>query len=572
MLKKINSSVIALFLFFTYSPLTWGENVHLYQDVSEESVYFSAVDYLRRNDVFMNTPHFYPEKIISRAEFIKYLVVLNNPRFIRIPAELPFEDTQNDAWYAPYFKEAIDLGILDERELYAEPYKQLTMHDALALLFHSQSIPIPNVYRDEIPYTDIKPDSFNAALFMRAIALKIVEPMRADYFGMYRRVTRGQAANMIYRLDLAANGLNAINNSASANPDYAPELQKIINVWQLVETNFIYEENIDKAAMSDAALEAMVEALGDKYSSYMDQQKTSAFFGSIEGNVEGIGAVLGYNEAKEVIIMSLIPDSPAEKIGLLSKDVIAEVEGQDVLGKTIEEIVPLIKGPKGTTVKLKIRRGVNFLEYTIQRELINIKALDYDIIDNGSIYHIKLSQFGATADQELIQVLNVFKNDPQAKGLILDLRNNPGGLLDVTVDFLGHFIEAEKELVHVNYKDYSQVLLSHGDAEMKDVPMTVLINGLSASASEIVAGALKDYKLATLVGETTFGKGSVQSLKMMTDQSSLKLTVARWLTPNGFNINEEGVSPDVLASDNIETSEDEALSVAITEVKKRMNP
>ncbi|MCH7761781.1 hypothetical protein IIA15_10360, partial [candidate division TA06 bacterium] len=234
--------------------------------------------------------------MINKAEFVKYLVLLNSPEFRpSSTADLPFEDTRNNAWYASYFKEAIKLGILDDRARKAEPDKKLTLIDALTLLFHSQSIPIPNVYKGNIPYTDVARNTQSQALIMRALSLDIILPQRHDYVGIYLRINRAQAARMIYKMDLVTLG-SAYSNGLPQISTYTPELDKIISVWELIENSYLRTDSIDKAAITNLVLKTLVDQLDDPYSAYMDQEENKNFLDSLDGEIEGIGAVVGFND------------------------------------------------------------------------------------------------------------------------------------------------------------------------------------------------------------------------------------------------------------------------------------
>ena len=566
--KKFLTAVFAVFVLFSIAP---GAFAFEYKDVPADSAYFYPIDYLRRNNVFKDTPNFYPDTLISKAEFIKYLVILNSPDFKTIGTiTLPYEDTQNNAWYAPYFKEAIKLGILDSRDKKAEPNKKLTVVDALTLLFHSQSIPIPNVYKGTIPYTDVLKNNQSAALVMRALQLDLILPQRNDFVGIYQRVTRAMAARMIYKLDLVTLG-GPTSNGLPQLSNHGPELEKIISVWELIEKGYIKRDSIDKKTITDTVLKDLVGKLGDPYSVYMNETENSAFLDNLGGQIEGIGAVIGYNEKKEIVIVSPIKGSPAEKAGIMAKDVILKVDDESTTGKTLEQVVSEIKGPKGTTVKIDISRSSGSRTFTIVRDVINIPAVKYELIDNGRIMHLNLNQFNFDANTEFEKALTVLKGDPNIKGLILDMRGDPGGLLDVAVTVLGHFVKAQDEAVTIEYADYSQVLLSRGEAELANFPMVVMINGGSASASEIVAGALQDYKLATVVGETSFGKGTVQEVNYFSDNSSLKLTVAKWLTPNHRSIQDGGIEPDIKILDDEQTQADEQLDKAVQVLSQKIH-
>jgi len=238
---------------------------------------------------------------------------------------------------------------------------------------------------------------------------------------------------------------------------------------------------------------------------------------------------------------------------------------------SLEDIVGQNKGPRGTTVKLRVKRSTGYKTFTIERALIEIPSVEYELINGGSIIHLMMSQFNYNAGIEFGNAVSDITSNPSIKGLILDLRGNPGGLLDECLRILGYFIKSQEELVTIHYSDYTQVLLGRGDAELNAFPIVVLIDGGSASASEIVAGALQDYGLAPIIGETSFGKGTVQEMNYFIDNSSLKLTVAKWLTPKRQEIQGNGIVPDIKIADNLNTEADEQLDRAIQELSKLMN-
>jgi len=568
MLKKWLTGLIGLIIFLSLSPVT---KAYEYLDVPRDSNSYYPIDYLRRNDVFKDTQYFYPDLLISKAEFIKYLVVLNSPNFTTSThVDLPFLDTRNNAWYSSYFKEAIKLGILDDRERYIEPNKKLSMIDALTLVFHSQSIPIPNVYKGNIPYSDVKRNSSAAPLIMRALELNLIKPQRNDYVGIYQRIDRATAAYMIYKMELVTLGTPTSNGISNSN-SYGIELQKIISVWELVEDSYVNNASLDTSLLADGAIRGMIEQLDDPYSSYFNEEENKNFFDNIDGEIEGIGAVIGFNENEEVAIISPIKDGPADNAGIKGGDIVHSVDDIDVRGMSLAEVVGLIKGPKGSTVKLRVKRDGQFKTISIIRDVVRVPSIEYETIENGNIMLVNFYQFNQNAPQEFQEVVDIIGNSSSIKGMIIDLRDNPGGLLDAVVRILGHMTVTNSDIVKINYTDFSQTLLSRGSGELVGFPIVILINGGSASASEILAGALQDYNLATIVGETSFGKGTVQEINYFTDNSSLKLTVAKWFTPKNQEIQEFGISPDVKVIDIESTEKDEQLETAISELHKLMH-
>ena len=561
-MKKLLISLLASILLFTNLSFA-------YEDVPSESENFYAIEYLRRNDVIQETKFFHPDTLITKAEFVKYLVRLNNPDFVIKPgAKLPFEDTEDNKWYAPYFQEAIKLGILSDRNAKAEPYKKLTVVNALELVFHSQSIPIPKKYVGEIPYEDVKRNKAVAPLIMRALEFDLIKPKDQENVGIYKRITREEAARMIYKMDLVNLEAPSKKSSSEINSlDFG--LRKIISAWELIHSNYVNKDDVDYDKLSDEAISAMTNALGDTYSTYLDETQNTAFSDDLDGEIEGIGAYIGLEE-EGVTIITPMEGSPAKKAGVKAGDVVKKVDDTDTEGMGLMEVVNLIKGPKGTKVKIEFDRNGNRVTLEIVRDKININAIEYETKDNGKVMYIKLSTFNQNAAKEFQDVANVITANKDIKGIILDLRNNPGGLLDAAVRILNNLLKPSSAAVHVQYNYFKYTQYTTGGGELTDYPMVVLVNKGSASASEIVAGALKDYGLATIVGETTFGKGTVQEVNYFTDQTSLKLTVAKWLTPLNHSIQDNGVEADIQAVDNDNTSTDEALNAAMSEIRKLM--
>lgn len=537
-----------------------------YDDVHHTSPYYYSVEYLRRNDVIRESKLFKPDILITKAEFIKYLVLLNSPDFDQTQkVALPFEDTRNNASYSPYFQEAIKLGILDERDKKIEPYKKITKLEALELLFHSKSIPIPRRHVGPIPYSDVKNNTQNQALIMRAIGLGIVEPERNDYFGLYKRVNRILAADMIFQMDMI--DLRAPKGNSSSD-SLTPQLKKVVNSWDLITSNFYDKDRIDTNEMSQIAIRALVESLDDPYSAFMDAEENKIFNDDLDGQFEGIGAYIGVNDDEEAIIISPIKDSPAYQAGIKAGDVVKKVDETDVTGESLYDVVNRIKGPKGSTVKITVKRGNQILTISVVRDTIYIKSVEYEVIGNGDIMHIQLSSFSQTAIQEFREVVEIISQNPKIKGVILDMRDNPGGLLDAAVGILNFILPKESEAVHIKYNYFNYTQHTTGEGELSKYPMIVLINKGSASASEIVAGALKEYGIATLIGETSFGKGTVQEVNYFGDNSSLKLTVAEWLTPKKNSIQGNGVDPDITVLNGESDTEDKQLNRAIQEINK----
>ncbi|HEX6290477.1 MAG TPA: S41 family peptidase [Herpetosiphonaceae bacterium] len=325
-------------------------------------------------------------------------------------------------------------------------------------------------------------------------------------------------------------------------------------VWSLVDSKFYHTEPLDYGKMTYGAIEGMLKSLEDDYTFFEEPRATEQTRERMSGEVEGIGAYLEFRDNK-LLILSPIEESPAEKAGLLAGDQIIKVDDRDMapivegLSSTeaARKAATFIRGPKGTTVKLTIVRAATneTLEVSIVRDAVPLISVRSYLLD-GNIAYVQVSEFKETTTGELDKVLNKALAQKPA-GLILDLRNNPGGLLESAREMLGRFVPdgmALKEEFSDGKTSEMEIIRNSGAADALDIPMVVLVNSGSASASEIVAGALRDHQRATLLGEKTFGKGSVQSIEPLSDGSSARITIAHWLTPNGTEIHKKGIEPD----------------------------
>ena len=302
-----------------------------------------------------------------------------------------------------------------------------------------------------------------------------------------------------------------------------------------------YDGTLDTKALIDGANKGLVEAAGDDYTIYMTAKDATDYNNSLEGNIGGgIGAVIGLKNEK-VAISSVLADNPAIKAGLLGGDIILEINDESTSDMTVDSAVAKIRGEAGTTVKLKIQRGTEIKDFTVTRAIINNPSVTSTIENNIGI--ITISRFDdSTGSLAKIAAKNFIKQD--VKSVILDLRDNPGGYVDAAVDVASLWLNDQAVVTERKNGLITETLKSDTDAVLKGLPTIVLVNGNSASASEIVSGALQDYKLAKIVGEKSFGKGSVQQLVDLNNGAQLKVTVARWYTPNGRNITKEGITPD----------------------------
>lgn len=330
-----------------------------------------------------------------------------------------------------------------------------------------------------------------------------------------------------------------------------------------------YDGKLDEQALEDGLKEGLVEAAGDPYTEYLTEDENREFNEQLNGSFEGIGAELSKDD-KSIVIIAPIDGFPAEKAGLRAKDIISEINGESAYDISTTEAVKKIRGPKGTKVKLQIIRDGRPLEFEITRDNITIPSIESEVTADG-IGILKVSRFGDDTSQLARKAAAEFRSK-NVKGLILDVRGNPGGLLDASVELADLWLDPGS--VVLQEKRDGEVIKTYRANEpspLKGIPTIVLIDEGSASASEIVAGALKDNGAATTLGVASYGKGSVQELRELDAGGVLKVTIARWHTPEGRNIDEEGIEPDKkveISEEDIKSKRDPQKDAAIEQLKR----
>lgn len=327
------------------------------------------------------------------------------------------------------------------------------------------------------------------------------------------------------------------------------DLSLFWSVWDIVENSYVDITNVDEQDQIYGAIAGMINALNDPYSVFMTPEESEEFLSGLDGELEGIGAELTVEDGK-LIIVSPLKGSPAEQQGLLPGDHIYLVNEAPTSEMTLWGAIMQIRGEPGTDVTLTIlREGIEQpLVFTITRQKIDVPSVEltYKEYEGQNFVHLAVYQFGDDTYNEFeTAVRSVLLTGPE--GLVLDLRMNGGGYLDVSVEMLSEFFADKRTGVIVKRLNRDdEIMETTGNGQLADLPMVVLIDGGSASASEIVAGALQDYERAILMGTQSFGKGSVQELKDLKDGSSLRLTIAKWYTPLGQNIDHMGITPDIV--------------------------
>ena len=323
-----------------------------------------------------------------------------------------------------------------------------------------------------------------------------------------------------------------------------------------------YNGKLDEDKLLDGLKSGLVGASGDPYTVYLDAKSAKEFEESLNGEFDGIGAEIATKE-NQLQVVAPLPDTPAEKAGLRPGDPIIAINGKDTAGMTTELAVSKIRGKKGTTVKITIVRDNEPKELEITRSRIVVEDASGEILAND-IGYIELRTFGDSSGAQVRRIAEGFASKG-IKKVILDMRNNSGGLLNQAVDVSSIWLNGEVVVEERGLNSDTEILRADRDGVLRGTQLVILINGGSASASEIVAGALHDHGVAKLIGEKTFGKGSVQTLEDLPNGGQLKVTIARWFTPKGVNINKDGIKPDQkveLTDDDFDKDRDPQLDAA----------
>ncbi len=330
----------------------------------------------------------------------------------------------------------------------------------------------------------------------------------------------------------------------SANSELPDELDysSVDELYNQLRRN--YDGELELVDVMNGIKKGLAQSAGDSYTVYLSEEEAKEFKDELNGTFTGIGAELG-SKNDRIVIIAPLDGFPAEEAGIRAGDIIVQIDGEDAFGISIEEAVTKIRGEKGTDVTLSIARDGKALDITITRDSIVVPSVTSEIRDDG-IGYLKISRFAQDTAKLSKQAAVEFAEQGVTK-VILDLRNNGGGFLDGAVDVSALWLPDGTVVVEQRAGDtVTQRLKTKNDGPLIGIETVLLINIGSASASEIVAGALKDYEVATLVGETSFGKGSVQALEELKAGGVLKVTIARWYTPEGNNIDQEGIEPDVV--------------------------
>ena len=358
--------------------------------------------------------------------------------------------------------------------------------------------------------------------------------------------------------------------------DPVPEDLSIIwETWSFLLGDYVDTSALDPEAFSEEAVRGMLTVLGDRQTAYVSPEVVTGSFSDIfRGNFEGIGAHVNLNRAGRLIIVSPIEGGPAEAAGIRPGDIILEVDGEVIEGLSLLEAVARIRGPKGTMVQLLVKHlgALDPVLISVERNVIPLVSVVLRSQPGDKFAHIRLTQFFPNSPEALKEMLQQVIDDG-AEGLILDIRDNDGGTLNAVVEIASMFLDSEEQdlVLYVQKGDGSRTNWKIRDVGIaKSMPMVILVNERSASSSEVLAGALQDYKRATVIGTTTFGKGSVNIMRPLSNGGGLYITIAHWYTPFGRIIQGEGLTPDIEVTDRDRQEADiQQLRAAIEELERK---
>lgn len=345
--------------------------------------------------------------------------------------------------------------------------------------------------------------------------------------------------------------------SIITNTDSPSDIQEVEKIYDNLLSKYYGE--IDKQTLSDAAIKGMIEALNDPYSTYIDAENTDDFDEQIYGYYVGIGTEITLNDENQFEVTNIFENTPATDANIELHDIVVKVNNEDVSGKTVSDIGKLIQGEIGTDVTLTLRRGEEEFDVTITRDRIDLISVTSQIFekDDKRIGYIKVTNFASNTFNQFQTALNELEEN-DIESLIIDVRDNLGGQLEVATQIASLFLTKDKVVYQLNTNGIIQPIYSTGPGSFQK-PITVLINGATASASEVLAIALQESADATVIGTTSYGKGTIQESYKLSTGATIKFTVQEWLSPNGNTVNEVGVKPDIEVSETENSGETDTL-------------
>lgn len=531
-MKKLILSITILLVL----PLT----TNAFSDVPSNYIYSDSINNLVLTGAIKDSEKFQPSKKINKAAFLK-ISLENNGFSPEIDfAKTPFLDVEVNSWYAPYVQKALQINLIefDPTSPYFKPSNDITRAQGIELIAKLEGIALPQLeVKDNLFNDTTDQPKFN---YLAAIALEknLIHKLKdSQLFFPNFELKRGEAANIIFRAGLKQTVIE-IHTSPNSQQIDAPNATLLYNIWDIIHSDYLYKEELDDEQLIYGAIEGILNELSDPYLSFNTPDNPSNLIQSLDNKLVGIGVELDEVD-EQLTIVSPIKDGPAFNAGIQAGDIITKIDEVQTNNLTFKEALELIKGDEGTSVELIIKRDNQSITFEIEREVINIPTLETEIIDN--ILVAEISVFGANTVEEL---QNSIEENTDIEGIVLDLRNNPGGFLFSGIQMAELFLEKDQLITIIENNNSEDKYYSNLDP-ITDLPVKIIINKGSASSSEIFTSAMQDNNRAEVIGETTFGKGVVQTVFEFDDKTTFKLTTARWLTPNSKDINDVGITPDI---------------------------
>ncbi len=366
---------------------------------------------------------------------------------------------------------------------------------------------------------------------------------------------------------ISTDGIYVTGTSSNDSEGIGSKVEAKLNALDSVLSNKFYFDDVDDEKAANSIYKAYLSSYGDKYTVYYTPEEYKSLVESTSGTFYGIGAVCQKSDEGGIVIVEPYEDAPAYKAGIRKGDRVIKVDGKDIMDMDLSAAVALIKGDKGTQVTLTVVRDSQTMDISIKRDAVNIKTVDYEMREN-SIGYIVISQFDDVTTEQFKNALTDLQNQGM-KGLIIDVRSNPGGVLSVVVDIVDRIVP-KGLIVYTEDVDGNRKEYNGKSSNELSIPIAVLVDGNSASASEIFAGALQDYGKAEIIGTQTFGKGIVQTIQPLTDGSAIKYTIAKYYTPKGQDIHGHGVTPDIVVEYDGNADGDNQYDAAMDYVKSQL--
>lgn len=582
-MRKIGIFLIGMLCLLTITPSAYavmyitGPAEQIFKDVPEQSQFFDAVNYFSTSVPIINQDreYFKPLDKVTKAEFFKLLMASTGYTPLESgPYDIPFHDITGTEWFAPYIEEALNKEIISysEENPNFSPGDMVTRAQGIKFTLDAYNFDYNISINDETGYLDVPRTSKYAQIAKFAYEMQLLNDYKSRQFAAENELTRAQTVHILYQTHVN----NDFEMVTSATNTYGSQIDLtsedgflvMLEVWDKINNEYVDKDKIDQDELIYGAISGMVASLDDPYSVFFKPSEASDYKDSLDGSsFEGIGIYLNVDN-DEIIIITPLKGSPAEEAGLKPNDKIIEVDGVSVNNSTLDEVVDMLRGPAGSSVKIKVSRNGTILIKTVIRTTIDVPYVESEVKNGiGVIYY---NQFTNNSHAQFITQVESLTSQ-NVKGFVIDFRNNPGGYLSSAKQLVSHFLAKGETYAKLEFADgYTQLEKSNGPSDLSEYPVVIIINEGSASASEIAALALKELYDAPIVGETSFGKGKIQEIITYDDGSSLKLSTAKWLSPLGTYIDGIGITPDYaieLTDLDIERGNDPQLEKALQLVK-----